>query len=59
MKDGFDLGLRRTRIQMMGQITDRNLFIFSIGQNNFNAQTNLNGNRKLPLFSTTRWVNTG
>ncbi|MBK8851713.1 MAG: hypothetical protein IPN73_16415 [Saprospiraceae bacterium] len=47
---GFDLGLRRTRIQMMGQITDRTFLYFQFGQNNFNAQTNLNGNRKIAAF---------
>ena len=45
-KDGFDIGLRRTRIQMFGQISDRTFLYFQFGQNNFNAQTNLNGNRK-------------
>jgi hypothetical protein len=33
----FDIGLRRTRIQMYGQITDRAFLYFQFGQNNFNA----------------------
>jgi hypothetical protein len=33
----FDIGLRRTRIQMFGQITDRAFLYFQFGQNNFNA----------------------
>lgn len=49
-KDGFDVGLRRTRIQMIGQISDRTFLYFQFGQNNFNAQTNLNGNRKIAAF---------
>lgn len=49
-KDGFDTGLRRTRIQMFGQISDRTFLYFQFGQNNFNAQTNLNGNRKIAAF---------
>jgi hypothetical protein len=32
----FDIGLRRTRIQMYGQITDRAFLYFQFGQNNFN-----------------------
>lgn len=47
---GFDLGLRRTRIQMMGQITDRAFIYFQYGQNNYNSQNNLNGNRKVAAF---------
>jgi hypothetical protein len=33
----FDIGLRRTRIQMFGQITDRVFLYLQFGQNNFNA----------------------
>src|SRR4051794_38246688 len=36
----FDIGLRRTRIQMFGQITDRAFLYFQFGQNNFNASYN-------------------
>lgn len=32
----FDIGLRRTRIQMYGQITARAFLYFQFGQNNFN-----------------------
>ncbi len=48
----FDIGLRRTRIQMFGQITDRAFLYFQFGLNNFNY---LNGfststNRKVQAF---------
>ena len=43
----FDIGLRRTRMQMMGQITDRAFIYFQFGQNNFNAQYNATSNRKI------------
>lgn len=46
----FDIGLRRTRIQMFGQITDKVFVYFQFGQNNFNSQTNSTGNRKLAAF---------
>ncbi|MEZ4804983.1 MAG: hypothetical protein R2852_05740 [Bacteroidia bacterium] len=47
----FDIGLRRTRIQMFGQITDKVFLYFQIGQNNFNTAYNSNGgNRKNALF---------
>jgi hypothetical protein len=47
----FDIGLRRTRIQMFGQITDKVFVYFQFGQNNFNAQYNYpNGNRKSAAF---------
>lgn len=49
-KSGFDTGLRRTRIQMFGQINDRTFLYFQYGQNNFNAQINTNGNRKIASF---------
>ena len=48
----FDIGLRRTRIQMFGQITDRAFIYFQFGQNNFNAMwrgQNTN-NRKVAAF---------
>lgn len=35
-KNTFDVGLRRTRIQMFGQITDRVFVYTQFGQNNFN-----------------------
>ncbi|MBK8699151.1 MAG: hypothetical protein IPN29_06260 [Saprospiraceae bacterium] len=46
----FDIGLRRTRIQMFGQINERVFLYFQFGQNNFNAQYNLNANRKNAAF---------
>ncbi|MBC7865082.1 MAG: hypothetical protein IAF38_19060 [Bacteroidia bacterium] len=47
----FDIGLRRTRMQMFGQITDRTFLYFQFGQNNFNsAYTNTAGNRKFAAF---------
>ena len=49
-KNTFDIGLRRTRIQLLGQITDKVFIYFQFGQNNFNAQFNANGNRKIAPF---------
>lgn len=48
----FDIGLRRTRIQMFGQITDKVFLYFQFGQNNFNAAYNSTGgaNRKNAAF---------
>jgi hypothetical protein len=48
----FDIGLRRTRIQLFGQITDRAFVYFQFGQNNFNttAGYNASGNRKIAAF---------
>ena len=46
----FDIGLRRTRAQLYGQLTDHVLFYFQIGQNNFNFLTSNAGNRKIELF---------
>lgn len=43
----FDIGLRRTRIQMFGQISDHVFVYFQFGMNNFNY---LNG---FPAFNTT------
>lgn len=45
-----DIGLRRTRIQMFGQLTDRVFLYFQFGQNNFNSQYNLTANRKNAVF---------
>src|SRR5882762_3685465 len=33
---GFDIGLRRTRFQLYGQLTDHVTWYFQRGQNNFN-----------------------
>lgn len=49
----FDIGLRRTRIQMYGQITDRAFVYFQFGQNNFNNTAQYSsgtGNRKIASF---------
>ena len=50
----FDIGLRRTRLQLYGQIADRVFFYLQFGQNNFNylAGQNAanNGNRKNQVF---------
>ncbi|MDX2301686.1 MAG: hypothetical protein NW226_02745 [Microscillaceae bacterium] len=46
----FDIGLRRTRFQFFGQISDRVFVYFQFGQNNFNAQFNTGSNRKLAPF---------
>lgn len=46
----FDIGLRRTRIQLFGQINDRVLVYFQFGMNNFNF---LNAS---PAFNTTGTV---
>jgi len=45
-----DIGLRRTRIQMFGQLTDRVFLYFQFGQNNFNNQFAVGGNRKAAFF---------
>jgi hypothetical protein len=50
----FDIGLRRTRIQFFGQLTDHVFFYTQFGQNNFNylagQNANNNGNRKFQVF---------
>jgi hypothetical protein len=46
----FDIGLRRTRIQLFGQVTERTFLYFQFGQNNFNSQFNLGSNRKVAAF---------
>ncbi len=46
----FDIGLRRTRMQLFGQLTDHVGFYFQFGQNNFNFLTSNAGNRKLEVF---------
>ncbi len=46
----FDIGLRRTRFQLYGQITDRVFFYFQYGMNNFNFLAQNAGNRKLVAF---------
>lgn len=46
----FDIGLRRTRIQFYGQLTDRVFFYVQFGQNNFNYLAQNAGNRKVQVF---------
>lgn len=46
----FDIGLRRTRFQFYGQLTDRVSFYFQYGLNNFNFLSQNAGNRKLVAF---------
>lgn len=49
----FDIGLRRTRVQMFGQINDRTFLYFQFGQNNFNNAYNYTSNpanRKIAAF---------
>lgn len=50
----FDIGLRRTRIQFYGQLTDHVFFYTQFGQNNFNFLAGQNatnsGNRKFQVF---------
>jgi hypothetical protein len=48
--NSFDIGLRRTRFQLFGQLTDRVFIYFQFGQNNFNAQYNTGSNRKIAPF---------
>jgi hypothetical protein len=47
---GTDIGLRRTRIQLLAQPTDRVFFYLQFGQNNFNSQYAIGGNRKIAAF---------
>lgn len=49
-KSGFDIGLRRSRIQFYGQLTDHVFFYTQFGQNNFNFLSQNAGNRKLQVF---------
>lgn len=46
----FDIGLRRTRIQFYGQLSDHVFFYTQFGQNNFNYLSQNAGNRKLQAF---------
>jgi hypothetical protein len=46
----FDIGLRRTRIQFFGQLTDHVFFYTQFGQNNFNFLSGNGGNRKFQVF---------
>lgn len=46
----FDIGLRRTRMQLFGQIAPRIFFYTQIGMNNFNYASQNAGNRKFQIF---------
>jgi len=46
----FDIGLRRTRLQLYGQISDHVFFYMQYGLNNFNFLAQNAGNRKLHAF---------
>src|SRR5262245_18798078 len=46
----FDIGLRRTRFQLYGHLTDRVFVYFQYGLNNFNYLAQNAGNRKLAAF---------
>jgi hypothetical protein len=46
----FDIGLRRTRFQLYGQLSDRVFVYFQFGQNNFNYLSQTSGNRKIQAF---------
>ena len=50
----FDIGLRRTRFQLYGQLSDHVFVYFQAGQNNFNflsgQNSSNNGNRKNQFF---------
>src|SRR5260221_1841157 len=46
----FDIGLRRTPVQLYGQLTDHVLFYFQFRQNNFNYLTQNAGNPQFEVF---------
>jgi len=46
----FDIGLRRTRMQMYGQVTERTFVYFQFGLNNFNRTYQMDNNRKIQSF---------
>lgn len=46
----FDIGLRRTRFQVFGEVAPGVFLYFQAGQNNFNRLSGLNGNRKTAFF---------
>jgi hypothetical protein len=49
-KETLDIGLRRTRFQLFGQVTNRTFIYIQFGQNNFNYLSANSGNRKLQAF---------
>lgn len=50
MDNTMDIGLRRTRMQLFGQLTDHVFFYAQFGMNNFNYLSQNAGNRKLQPF---------
>lgn len=48
--ESIDLGLRRTRIQMIMKPYDDVFLYFQFGQNNYNSEYNATGNRKQAAF---------
>lgn len=46
----FDIGLRRTRLTLTGQLSRRVMLFFQLGQNNFNFLSGYAQNRKLQIF---------
>lgn len=49
-KNTVDLGLRRTRFQLFGEVAPNTFVYFQFGQNNFNRVVAMNGNRKNTFF---------
>jgi hypothetical protein len=45
-----DIGLRRTRMQLFGQLSDHVFFYAQYGMNNFNYLSQTSGNRKIQAF---------
>jgi hypothetical protein len=45
-----DIGLRRARLALTAQVTDRALLYVQLGMNNFNSMVSQGGNRKFQLF---------
>jgi hypothetical protein len=48
--DTTDIGLRRTRFVLQGQLTDRVYFYTQYGMNNFNFLSQMNGNRHIAAY---------
>ncbi|MEO7560541.1 MAG: hypothetical protein ABIT23_09840 [Nitrosospira sp.] len=48
--DTTDIGLRRTRLVLQGQLTDRVYFYTQYGMNNFNFLSQMNGNRHIAAY---------
>jgi hypothetical protein len=48
--DTTDIGLRRTRLVVQGQLTDRAYFYMQYGMNNFNFLSQVDGDRHIPHY---------